>query len=220
MHNQCPICRQWTESLIRSSPFEHADPSLFIAGVIARDCLRNALRQALGEGEVTNATANAKIKRLADLETSQGSLHGHESKALKSSCVQVLFRSVQSCSVIWTCSIHISRSRPWCSFLRNPLWIPPASSTGVACAKQKISTGRGTVEDRGIVGWICPRRGAEMQQDRDVHERPAGISWHVIHGIWYICRPFKAGPFPFIPKWINMLKPMIHMLICVDSFPT
>ena len=59
------------------------------------------------------------------------------------------------------------------------------------------------MEDRGIVGWICPRRGAEMQQDRDVHERPAGISWHVIHGIWYICRPFKAGPFPFILKWIK-----------------
>ena len=94
MHNQCPICRQWTESLIRSSPLEHADPSLFIAGVVARDCLRNALRQALGEGEVTNATANAKIKRLADL-TSQGR-HGHESKALKSSCV--LFRFVQICS--------------------------------------------------------------------------------------------------------------------------
>jgi hypothetical protein len=66
--------------LIRSSPLQHADPSLFI-GVVARDCLRNALRRALSEGEVTNATANAKIKRLADL-TSQGR-HGHESKALK-----------------------------------------------------------------------------------------------------------------------------------------
>lgn len=79
--------------IIRSSPLEHADPSLFI-GVVARDCLRNALRRALSEGEVTNATANAKIKRLADL-TSQGR-HGHESKALKSSCV--LFRFVQICS--------------------------------------------------------------------------------------------------------------------------
>ena len=42
-----------------------------------------------------NATANAKIKRLADL-TSQGSHHGHESHALKSSCV--LFRFVQICA--------------------------------------------------------------------------------------------------------------------------
>ena len=79
--------------IIRSSPLDHADPSLFI-GVVARDCLRNALRRALDEGEVTNATAHAKIKRLADL-TSQGR-HGHESKALKILEVKLCF--VQICS--------------------------------------------------------------------------------------------------------------------------
>ena len=133
------------------------------------------------EGEVTNATANAKIKRLADL-TSQGRL-GHESNALKSSCV--LFRSVQICSEL-LCDLDMLHSHfqeTMMFFLAKSIVIPPASSTGVACAEQKISKRRRTVEDRGIVGWICPRRGAQMQQDRDVHERPAGISWHVIHCI-------------------------------------
>ena len=107
MHNQCPICRQWTESLIRSSPLEHADPSLFIAGVVARDCLRNALRQALGEGEVTNATANAKIKRLADLETSQGSRH--EMPRVKSLEVKLCSSFIQICSEL-LCDLNMLHS--------------------------------------------------------------------------------------------------------------
>ncbi|CAL1154760.1 unnamed protein product [Cladocopium goreaui] len=54
---------------------------------------QNALRRALGEGEVTNATANAKIKRLADL-TSQG--RDHDVLSCEIHC-----ESLQQVQLVW-----------------------------------------------------------------------------------------------------------------------